>query len=81
MNGRMQEPVPCQPLEEHEGVVADFPEDGANRRAHKDVTQEVHAENDPGGGNQHCNSEQGSQKLGIEEADGNGDGERGDRVA
>jgi len=33
MNGRMQEPVPCQPLEEHEGVVADFPEDGTDHRA------------------------------------------------
>ena len=68
------------PLEEHEGVVADFPEDGTDRRAHKDVAQEVHAENDPGSGNQHCNREQGSQKLRIEEANGNGHTERGDRV-
>ena len=40
-----------QLLEEHERVVADFPEDGANRRAHEDVAQEVHPKNDPGSGN------------------------------
>jgi hypothetical protein len=27
----------------------------------------VHTENDPGSGNEHCNGEEGSQKLGIEE--------------
>ena len=71
----------CLPLEEHERVVAEFSENGANRGAHEDVAQKVHAENDPGSGNQHCNCEQASQKLGIKEADGNGHGERRDRVA
>ncbi len=68
-------------LQEHERVVADFPEDSANRRAHEHIAQEVHAENYPGGSNQHCNGEQGSQKLRIEEADGYRDCECGDRVA
>ena len=62
-------------------MVADFSENGANRCADEDVAQEVHAQNDPGSGNQHCDREQGSQKLGIEEADGNGHGERCDRVS
>ena len=56
-----------QSLEQHERVIADFPENGADRRAHEDVAQEVHTENDPGSGNEHCNGEEGSQKLGIEE--------------
>lgn len=62
-------------------MVADLSENDADRRAHEDVAQEMHAENDSGGSNQNCNRKQGSQKLGIEEADGNGHGERGDRVA